>query len=215
LSEQPAALATRRGLTAAAVLIALVAWIGLGLNFADAYGRTESILATIWTLLDYFTITTNLLIAVYFTALLSHPQAALRPKLVGGLALSILLVGIVNQLLLQGLYNLTPVGFAADVLLHRFTPVLVPLFWLAFAPKGALRLWDPLGWALYPIGYFAYALLRGVVGGHYPYPFMNMATIGWAQTAINAAVIAFGFIVTGAAAVWLDAILAGRSTPRL
>lgn len=212
----PRARGAARSLVAqgAAASIATVALAGLVLNFVDLHDRLGSTAATLWNLLDYFTITTNALIAVLFSAGMVHPDKAFRPRWMGGLALSILLVGVVNGLLLRGLYQFTPVTYVADVLLHEVTPVLVPVFWLAFVQKGALRLRDPLLWALYPIGYLIYALARGGLDGHYPYPFMNVTAIGWSRTAINALVIAAGFMATGATLVWLDGMLAGRSRPR-
>lgn len=199
---------------ATAAVIAVVALAGLVLNFIDLHDRLGSAAATLWALLDYFTITTNALVAVLFVLGTIRPDHAFRPTWMAGLALSVLLVGVVNGLLLRGLYRFTPIAHVADVLLHEVTPVLVPAFWLAFVPKGALRLRDPLLWAIYPIGYFVFALARGGLDGHYPYPFMNVAAIGWSRTAINALVIAAGFMATGAALVWLDGMLAGRSRPR-
>ena len=52
---------------AAAALIALTAWVGLAVQFAAVLGRTASPAAALWVMLAYFTVTTNLLIAVLFT----------------------------------------------------------------------------------------------------------------------------------------------------
>ncbi len=41
----------------------------------------------------------------------------------------------------------------------------------------------------------------------YPYPFINVALLGWARTGLNGAVIALGFILAGYAVIWLDARL--------
>ena len=214
MTAAPVSPAGRRGAAVLAGAIALVAWAGLALNFVDVFGRTGSVFAALWLLVDFFTITTNLAVAVLFTGMAVRSQRLPRPRLVAGLALSMLLVGIVYQLLLQGLYQFTPIAQVADVLLHRVTTVLVPLYWLLAVGKGALTLRDPFLWALYPIVYFVYALLRGAASGHYPCPFMDVARIGLAQAAINAVVIAIGFLATGGALVWLDGMLAGRSAPR-
>ena len=77
------------------------------------------------------------------------------------------------------------------------TPVLAPLFWLACAPKGALRRRAPWLWALFPLAYFAYAMVRGRYEGNYAYPFINVAALGWLRTSLNGAVVASGFILVG------------------
>jgi hypothetical protein len=92
------------------------------------------------------------------------------------------------------------------------TPILVPLFWLVFAPKGRLTFRDPWIWAILPLVYFIYALVRGTLGGRYAYPFMDVAQLGWPQTLINGALIALGFVATGFALVWLDGVMARSRT---
>ena len=46
----------------AAAVIALVAWAGLVVQFAATFGQTGSIADTIWILLRFFTVITNLLV---------------------------------------------------------------------------------------------------------------------------------------------------------
>ncbi len=89
-------------------------------------------------------------------------------------------------------------------------PLLVPLFWLAFDPKGHLRRHDPLLWLLLPLAYYAYGLTRGALEGRYPYPFMDVARIGWGMAGAYAA--AMGVLVAGVGLVWVDG---GRGNSRL
>jgi hypothetical protein len=165
-------------------------------------------LASLWAILGYFTITTNLLVAIVFTSVIARSTAFQSPALLGGILLNILLVGTVYALLLRGLRELTGGSELANVLLHQITPLLVVIFWLAFVRKGALKWFHPLFWALYPVGYFLYALARGAIEGHYPYPFINVAEIGLPQTMVNAALIAVAFVAAGEILVWLDRWLA-------
>jgi hypothetical protein len=46
--------------------------------------------------------------------------------------------------------------------------------------------------------------------GHYAYPFINMTKLGIGQVAINAALIAIGFVMAGYALVWIDRRFSGR-----
>jgi len=192
----------------AALLVALTAWAGLAIQWQASTALTGSAGAALWAMLRFFTILTNVLVAIVFTAAALGAKRAARPFLLGGTTLAILLVGIVYFLLLRGLLELSAGALLADTLLHMVTPALVPLWWLAFAPKGGLRPRDPLLWALLPLAYFAYALARGAADGRYPYPFMNVAALGWGQTLVNGLAIAAGFLVAGLLLVRLDRALA-------
>jgi hypothetical protein len=46
--------------------------------------------------------------------------------------------------------------------------------------------------------------VRGGATGRYAYPFLNVVTLGWAQTAVNAVCIAVGFLLAGLTVVWID-----------
>jgi hypothetical protein len=46
--------------------------------------------------------------------------------------------------------------------------------------------------------------------GKYAYPFLNLTELGWVGVAINAALIALGFLVAGYGLVWVDRRLGRR-----
>ncbi len=194
----------------AAAAIALVAWVGLALQFSASADLVGSAAGAAWTMLAYFTITTNLIVAILFSLIAIGRPAAGEPRLVAGVALNMLLVGIVFAVLLHGLRELSGGAAGADFILHKVTPVLVPLFWLAFTPKGSLEGSDPPVWALYPALYLVYALVRGTAEGRYAYPFLDAAAHGWARVAVNAVVMGIGFLAASYALVLLDRRLAGR-----
>jgi len=189
-----------------ALLVALSAWAGLAVQLEASLGLTGSAGAAAWAMLRYFTVTTNLLVALLFTAAALRGRAS--PFALGGATMAILLVGIVFALLLNGLLELSGGALLADFLLHKATPVLAVLWWLAFAPKGGLTRRDPFLWVLYPLGYFSYALVRAKLDGRYPYPFMDAERIGWLQTCLNGAEVAAGFLLAGLLLVRLDRRLA-------
>jgi hypothetical protein len=194
----------------AAAAIALIAWAGLGIQLQASTELMGSVPAALWAMLRFFTVLANLLVALAFTGIAFGRERAAAPFLLGGVTLAILLVGIVYGLLLNGLLELSGGALLADALLHKVTPVLVPCWWLAFAPKGGLRPRDPLLWALLPLAYFGYALARGAADGRYPYPFMNVAQLGWGQTLVNALLMAAGFLLAGVLLLLIDRKLAGK-----
>lgn len=193
-----------------AALIALAAWTGLAAQFGAVYGRTASAVETAWSMAGYFTVLTNLLVGVIFAGIAFGTNAFMAPRLLAGIALAIVLVAVIHALLLRGLIVLSGGDAFADVLLHWFTPALVPIFWGFFVPKGALRPYDPLYWVIYPLAYLFYALMRGAAGGHYAYPFIDVIQLGWWQMIINATTIAIAFLVAGYVLVVLDHQLCKR-----
>ena len=199
-----------------AACIATVAWIGLIVQFAELY-RVHSAVMSLWMMFAFFTITTNVLVAIVFSSIALDRGMLRADWIVAGTTLSILLVGVVNALLLWGLLELSGGSLLVDRLLHVVTPACALLFWIFFARKGGLAWRDPLLWAIYPLAYFAYAIARGVTTGKYAYPFLNVLTLGWSRTALNAFYIAVAFMMCGFAMVWIDRRMGsrGRSMPAL
>jgi hypothetical protein len=178
-----------------AALIAAVAWAALGIQFYATFSANGSLPETIWILLRFFTIITNLLVATIMTAVAMDRR--MSPFLMGGLALAIGLVGVIYMTLLRGLVHLEGSALLADTLLHYVVPIAMVLYWLAIAPKFGLQWHYPLLWSLYPLAYFAYAIVRGSIDGRYPYPFMDVAKLGAGQTTLNAIWLAAAFVIAG------------------
>lgn len=176
-------------------LIALIAWAGLGIQFGATLSANGSIAETIWILLRFFTILTNLLVAIVMTAIAADKR--ISPFLQAGLTLAIGLVGVVYVTLLRGLLHLEGPALLADTLLHYAVPAATVLYWLAVAPKFGLRWHHPLLWSLYPLLYFGYAIVRGSIDGRYPYPFMDVAALGLGRTTMNAIGLALAFVIAG------------------
>jgi hypothetical protein len=187
---------------AASALVAIVCWAGLALQFSATYSHQHDVAATLWILARFFTVLTNLLLALIITGVAVGGRVS--AFILGGITLAILLVGVVYTTLLAGLHELRGPVLLADVLLHKVSPVLMALWWLLFAPRAKLRWSAPFWWTVYPIAYFAYAVARGQIDHRYPYPFMDVGKLGWLQTFLNAGGIAMAFIIAGFALVWID-----------
>ena len=196
-----------------AALIAVITWVGLAVQFHATFALVGSLGSTLVVLLWYFTITTNLLVAVVFTGIAIDREPLARPSLLGATTLYILLVGVIYGLLLHGSQELSGGSAIANIVLHMVTPIVVPIFWLIFIPKGKLTRRDPLFWAIYPLAYLFYALIRGEFTGRYPYPFLNVNNLGWGHTVLNAFLIAVAFLVASWFFVLLDSLL-GRRVPQ-
>ena len=188
---------------AAAALIALVCWAGLVLQFWASYTfRHYDLILTLWTLARFFTIISNLALAAAMTGVAFGKR--ISPLILGGLTLSILLVGIVYRTLLAGMHPLQGLPLIANYLLHDVSPIAMAAYWLLFVPRGRLGWSAPWWWVLFPGAYLFYALARGQIDHHYPYPFIDVGKLGWLQVGLNAGGIAMAFTLTGFLLVWID-----------
>jgi hypothetical protein len=192
------------GLTTAAAIHALVLQL-------DIMGQTMTPGAALWRFAGYFTLLTNLLVCLVAGHLaLGRADRMGAPPVRLMATVGIALVGLVYWLALQDLWQPTGAQFVADMLLHRATPVLMVLTWLA-APHGGLE-WRalawPMGWAL---AYAAYALLRGAFDGWYAYWFLDPTQQGAGALALSVTVLAAAFAVFAALLIALDRWLARRA----
>lgn len=185
-----------------AAIVALVAATGLIVQYDATFAQTGSAVETLWVMLHFFTVLTNMAVVPTLAAIAIGWRVA--PRWIGGVLLAILLVGVVYGLLLRGLLTLSGGALLADTLMHKVTPILVPLWWIAFARKGCLGWRDPWVWTIFPAAYLPYALLRGTMEDGYAYPFINVAELGIGQVLTNALLIAVGFLVAGYGLVWID-----------
>jgi hypothetical protein len=203
---------------------ALLAWAGLGIQlYLILLGRWElgaSLLGGLVSFFSFFTVLTNLLVAVVLTWELTPRPSAVRrwfllPSIRSGVAVSIALVSLAYNLLLRHLWQPEGWQFVADELLHDMVPVLYIAYWWRCVPKGSLRLGHIGLWMIYPLVYFAYVLLRGDLLAAYPYPFIDVASLGYPQVFINAGGILAGFVGIALGVVGLDRWLGRRSVKAL
>jgi hypothetical protein len=205
-------------------MLALLGWAGLSIQlYLILLGRWElgaSLLGGLVNFLSFFTVLTNTLAAVVLTWELTQRESAVRrwfllPAVRSGIAVSIALVGLAYNLLLRHLWQPQGWQFIADELLHDVMPVLFIIYWGLWVPKGTLRLAHIGLWMIYPLVYFAYILLRGDLLAAYPYPFIDVASLGYPQVFINAAGVLAGFVGIALGVVGLDRWLGRRSVEAL
>ena len=192
---------------AAAGVIAIIGLVGLSVQLSAVIDQVGSAAEAIWVMLRFFTILTNVIVAIVYNGIALGQPAFRSQSLLGLMTLSILFVGAVYVLLLRGLVELSGGAATANLILHYIVPGLALLFWLLFAPKGALKWRDPVLWAIYPLAYFAYALVRGASDGKYPYPFMDVPKVGWTSALTTVAIILVVYLLVGTFFVWSGRLL--------
>jgi len=181
----------------AMLLIALTAWVAVGMQF---YITVTSIANFVF-FISFFTVLTNILVAVSFTAqlLLNNNLARFfsKPSIATAITVYITVVGLVYNTVLRKLWHPEGLQLIADNLLHVIVPLLCLVYWFVFVPKRRLQLKSAFIWLIYPAIYLAYSLFRGAITNVYPYPFIDVATIGYNQMFINSGVMLVVFLVLG------------------
>ncbi len=196
------------------LLVAAVAWFGLGLQLflslrlTTAQGGTP--LGALVIYLGYFTVLTNLLVALSLSLSLQNTRPIARwcqrPGVASAVAVSIALVGLAYHVLLRHVWDPQGLQKLADVTLHYAVPVLTVLHWWVAVPPARMPWRAPLVWAVWPLAYLVYALLRGLWLQSYPYPFIDVAVLGYPRSLLNALALLVVFLLVGtlfvAAARW-------------
>jgi hypothetical protein len=189
------------------------AWFALALQlYLVLWSRWQveaSLLGGLIHFFSFFTILTNTAVAGVLSAQVSQRNSllrrlCLRPAVQGGVLVSIVVVGISYTVLLRHLWQPQGWQWLANELLHDVLPVAFLLYWALCVPKGGLRPWHVLAWAIYPLTYFAYLLLRGRTIGVYPYPFLDVSKLGMAQVWMNALGVLAGFLACSVLVVVVD-----------
>jgi hypothetical protein len=195
------------------VVAAIVVWAGLLLQLDVStmllakQGRPISY--TVFRMLGYFTILTNLIVASYYTVrLFDYPLRVAawltKPPVGSAIALYISFVAFIFAVLLQHLTDLSGPAWVADTILHYVTPALFVIYWAVFIPKRSLRWIHALVWAAYPLAYVIYALIRGGLSGFYPYPFIDASVLGLPQVLLNTLALLVIFCFAGLLVILID-----------
>lgn len=181
-------------------LITLLGWFAL---LAQFYINMTSKVAPYPELIvryfSYFTITTNLLVALACTVLLFGTASKLglffnRQSLLTAILVYIIIVGAIYNLVLRFLWKPAGIQQIVDELLHSVVPLLLLAYWFVFVPKNQLRWNNVWLWMVYPLIYLLLIFARGAFSGFYPYPFINVVQIGLLKALVNAFYIALAIL---------------------
>lgn len=198
---------------------AVLGWTGLAIQmYLVLWARWQeqaSLIGGLVNLFCFFTVLSNTLVATVLThAAFGRESRARRwflsPAVSSCIATSIVLVALAYSVLLRHLWHPEGWQWLADELLHDVMPLVFAVYWWCEVPKGQLRVWHLAAWALYPAGYFALVLLRGHEIGVYPYPFVDVAQLGYGQAMLNALGVLVGFWGIGLVLLGVDRWRAGR-----
>ena len=161
---------------------------------------------------SYFTVLANVAAALAMLV----PVMAPASRLGRFLSLPSVRTAIAGYLLIVGgtyLFFLRHVGSdqglerVADQLMHYVTPVLFTIDWLAFVPKGHVPWTTILISLLPPLVYGLWTMVHGATTGWYPYPFVDMRSVGYQEGLMNMAGFLAVFLAVDLALVLIDRLI--------
>lgn len=198
------------GLVAAAAAFGLIVQtVLIFVGGTDANSGDSTAAQPLWlrlvNLFSYFTIQSNIvvLVAAALCAALVWRRSVAWEALRLDALLGITITGLVYELVLAG-GSITGWASAANIALHYVVPWATVAAWLVLGPRPTLS-WAALGWTfLWPVLWLAYTFVRGALTGWYPYPFLDVPTIGLARALVNAVVIVGFAFLLALGALWID-----------
>jgi hypothetical protein len=181
-------------------ILAALGWFAL---FSQLYiilqNGTGTVAEIIIRYFSFFTILTNLIVALCATVLLLKPKSKRgdffsKPSTLTAITVYITIVGVVYNAILRFLWQPQGLQFITDELLHTIIPLLFIFLWLLYVPKQKLKYKNAFPWLLYPFVYIVYIIIRGEITGEYPYPFIDVGQLGYSKMLINCGGLVVAFL---------------------
>ena len=203
------------GLTSALVTFGIV--LQLQVAATNDNGFFEAVPARVVNVLSYFTVQSNILVALT-TGLLAvrlDRTATWFRVLRLSAVIAITITGVVFHLALKGLTELTGKAVTADWILHTASPILGVVGWVVFGPRGWVTRRIVRLSVVFPLLWLAYTLARGALvqdrtgRDFYPYPFLDVVDHGYARVVVNLVLVAVLFFVLALGALAADRRLRG------
>jgi hypothetical protein len=201
--------------TALVVAVALVVQVRATLRLDEGFFDSDA--ERVANIFVFFTIWSNILVGITSAVLAARPE---QPSVVFrsvhlASVLMIAVTGIVFQVALSDIHDLQGKAAAADHLLHKVVPALAVVGWLVFGPRRTVTTEVVRGAVVIPVVWLAFTLVRGpLASDFYPYPFVDVADLGYARVLVNVAVVAVLFVGLALGARALDARLPDRDVLR-
>jgi hypothetical protein len=177
-----------------------LAGLALQLWLMMHYPTSKSFALTATHFLNFFTIQTNILLALcmLLPALLPGSRASdlVSKPVVRTAVLSYSgLTALVYFVLLRNIGQDDGLERRADQILHYITPTMFLIDWLAWVPKGQIPFRAVPTFLIYPTLYVAWTFLYGALTGWYPYPFVDAGKRGNDQVANFVGVVSVAILI--------------------
>jgi hypothetical protein len=160
----------------------------------------------------FFTILSNLIVGATTLLLalrLERTSTVFKTfRLIGLVAITV--TGIVYHVALTSLFVLAGIHQLGNQLVHTVVPLLAVIGWVAFGPRGLTSARIAKLSLLFPLAWLAFTLIRGAVIHWYPYPFIDVTSIGYGKALLNCFWVTLLLLGLAAGASALDSRLSRR-----
>jgi hypothetical protein len=196
---------------------AVLVWLSLILQlYVAIQNRLAGVPETIVRFFSYYTVETNILIAicfsmVYLKGIAEKGPFFAKPNTLTATAVYICIVSLTYNLILRFLWAPTGLTRVPDELLHLIIPIIYLIFWFKFVPKQNIQWPTILPWAIYPLVYLGYTLLRGPLAEWYPYPFLDVIKLGYSKVLLNSAGVCLVFVAFSVLFIGIAKMMSKRS----
>lgn len=221
---------TTRNAQRAFTVNAVVAWTGVVLTvllsalgwYRDApvdpgmYGDTPDgaagVLARLTDTLSYFTIWSNLVVAITMTLLTRSPglDTLLRRVLRLSSLLMITVTALVYHVVLAPVTDVAGWSLLTDPILHTITPLQTVVIWIVWGPRGWINARLLPYSLIIPLLWIVWMMARGAVIDAYPYGFANVYVLGYAVVVRNLGFVLLFALVLAAVFWGIEMVLARR-----
>lgn len=173
-----------------ALISSLACWTTIIIQFIlMLQNRVATVIETIIRFFTFFTILTNILVAIVFTIIFIKPVTRwtffLKPNTQTAIAVYIFVVGFVYNAILRFIWQPQGLQRIIDEMLHLIIPLIYVIYWCFKINKEGIIWKNILGWLIYPIVYLIVIVIRGNYSNYYPYPFINISELGISKVVIN------------------------------
>ena len=179
--------------------VSLVAWFAVVLQLVlIIQNRVVDVPETLVRFFSFFTILTNILVAMYLSIVASQKEEHgfwFRSSTATAIAIYILVVGIVYNVVLRQLWAPVALQKIVDELLHLVVPLLYFVYWFLYVSPMLFAWKTALYWLLYPFVYLVFVLIRGSFSNYYPYPFLDVYNHGYEKVMVASAAVLSLFLL--------------------
>lgn len=159
--------------------------------------RMTSVVEAIFRFFTFFTILTNILVAIVFTALWLQPKNRFsfftRFNTISATAVYIFVVGFVYNTVLRFIWEPQGLQRIVDEMLHLIIPIVFIIYWMYNIKSNSIQWKSIFNWLMYPMVYLVVILIRGHFADYYPYPFVNVLELGYPKVILNSFVLTLFF----------------------
>ncbi|MGH9184835.1 MAG: Pr6Pr family membrane protein [Acidimicrobiales bacterium] len=196
--------------TALVVVVAMVIQVRAVAQLDAGFFDTDA--KRIANIFCFFTIWSNLLVGATCALLavrLDRPSLALRAAYLTAVVM-IAVTFVVVIVALDPIAQYEGKAAAADFLTHKLVPIVAVGGWLVFGPRAMVSPAVVRLSVAIPVVWLAFTLVRGpLASGYYPYPFVDVAELGYARVLANVVLVTGMFLGLAAGANVLDRRLPG------